>query len=152
MLLFFIFIAMKILIINGPNLNLLGRRQPEIYGHVSFEAYLEEMRAQFTDVELDYFQSNSEGEIVSAIQKTCYPERCCDGIVINPGAYAHYSYAIADALSSVEIPAVEVHISNIHAREEFRHRSVTASSCRGVIAGLGLAGYFLAVESLWTQK
>lgn len=136
---------MHITIINGPNLNLLGRREPEIYGTRTFDDFLEELRRVFPDITLSYFQSNSEGDIVTHIQEEGFSGGC-DGIVINPGAYAHYSHAIGDALRAVHLPKVEVHISNIHAREEFRSHSVTAPACCGVIAGLGLAGYRLAVE------
>ncbi len=136
---------MKISIINGPNLNLLGRRQPEVYGSRPFDEYLAALRAARPDVGIDYFQSNSEGALIDYIQKVGFSGDC-DGIVINPGAYAHYSHAIADALRAVPVPAVEVHISNIHAREEFRSHSVTAPACRGVITGLGLEGYRLALD------
>lgn len=159
-----------ICIINGPNLNLLGLRQPEIYGSKSFEDHLKEIRAEFPDVEIDYFQSNSEGDIIDKIHALGYGKDCrqgysedsatrtgdgkststgvCTGIVMNPGAYAHYSIAIADAISSISLPVIEVHISNIHAREELRHKSVTAPSCKGMICGLGLTGYNLAIRSL----
>ena len=134
-----------IAIINGPNLNLLGRRQPEIYGHKSFESFLHELRHKFPDTPIEFFQSNSEGEIVSLIHKLGYDTPECQGIVINPGAYSHYSLAIADAITSISLPVVEVHISNIMAREDFRHTSVTAPGCKGMITGFGLEGYGLAV-------
>lgn len=144
-----------ICIINGPNLNLLGRRQPEIYGSKSFEDQLEVIRSEFPDTEIEVFQSNSEGAIIDKIHALGYPgltERTatdiCTGIVINPGAYAHYSIAIADAIASVKIPVIEVHISNIHAREEFRHKSVTAPACKAMLCGFGLYGYNLAVSYL----
>lgn len=137
-----------ICIINGPNLNLLGRRQPEIYGSLSFLEYLEGLRRDFEGVEIDYFQSNSEGEIIDMIHRLGYDVPACTGIVINPGAYAHYSYAIADAIRSVNVPVIEVHISNIHAREPFRHTSVTAPACRSMLCGFGLQGYELAVRAL----
>ena len=138
-----------ILIINGPNLNLLGKREPDIYGSLSFENYLETLRKQFSDKELVYFQSNCEGDIIDAIHRYGFAPDC-EGIVINPGAYSHYSIAIADAFSSVPARIVEVHISNIHARESYRRHSVTAEKADGVIAGLGLPGYALAISFLTT--
>lgn len=138
---------MKILIINGPNLNLLGRREPEIYGKVSFEDYLEKLRSDNPHHDIVYFQSNSEGAIIDAIHAGGY-EQGVDGIILNAGAYTHYSIAIADAVSAVEIPVVEVHISNVYAREEMRHRSVLSGVCRGVIVGFGLDGYALALDAL----
>ncbi|MDE5663627.1 MAG: type II 3-dehydroquinate dehydratase [Muribaculaceae bacterium] len=137
-------------IINGPNLNLLGKREPEIYGSESLEDinnWLLDRVAALGESGVIFVQSNSEGEIVTAIQEMGY-NPAVRGIVINPGAYAHYSIAIRDAIASVPVPVVEVHLSNIHAREEFRHRSVTAGACRGMICGLGKLGYALAVESL----
>ncbi|MDE6448321.1 MAG: type II 3-dehydroquinate dehydratase [Muribaculaceae bacterium] len=137
-------------IINGPNLNLLGKREPEIYGSESLEDinnWLLDRVAALGESGVIFVQSNSEGEIVTAIQEMGY-DPAVRGIVINPGAYAHYSIAIRDAIASVPVPVVEVHLSNIHAREEFRHRSVTAGACRGMICGLGKLGYALAVESL----
>lgn len=137
-----------IAIINGPNLNLLGKRQPEIYGNESFEDYLRKLRERFPDTPIEYFQSNCEGEIISQIHKLGYEVPDCKGIVINPGAYSHYSYAIADAVSSINLPVVEVHISNIMGRENFRHSSVTAASCRGMLTGFGLEGYAMAISYL----
>lgn len=137
-----------ICIINGPNLNLLGRRQPEIYGTTTFEDYLRTLREAFPTTPIEYFQSNCEGEIIDKIHSLGYDRPECTGIVINPGAYAHYSYAIADAISSIKLPVVEVHISNIHSRDEFRHKSVTAPSCRGMLTGFGLRGYELALHFL----
>lgn len=137
-------------IINGPNLNLLGKREPEIYGSESLEDinnWLLDRVAALGESGVIFVQSNSEGEIVTAIQEMGY-DPAVRGIVINPGAYAHYSIAIRDAIASVPVPVVEVHLSNIHAREEFRHRSATAGACRGMICGLGKLGYALAVESL----
>lgn len=137
-------------IINGPNLNLLGKREPEIYGSESLEDinnWLLDRVAALGESGMIFVQGNSEGEIVTAIQEMGY-DPAVRGIVINPGAYAHYSIAIRDAIASVPVPVVEVHLSNIHAREEFRHRSVTAGACRGMICGLGKLGYALAVESL----
>lgn len=136
-----------IAIVNGPNLNLLGRREPEIYGTESFDDFLASMRRRFPSEELVYFQSNVEGELVTALQDYGYTSGC-RGIVLNPGAYSHYSVAIADAVSALPVPVVEVHISNIHAREEFRHTTLTGAKARGIIAGLGLDGYRLAVEYL----
>jgi 3-dehydroquinate dehydratase-2 len=137
---------MKILVINGPNLNFLGIREKGIYGTQDFEYLLGilEEKAKELAVELETFQSNCEGEIIDRIQKA-YDDKV-DGIVINPGAYTHYSYAIRDALASITVPKIEVHISNIHQREEFRHTSVTAPVCNGQICGLGLQGYLLAME------
>lgn len=139
--------AEKIMVINGPNLNMLGIREPGVYGNQSYtdlEAYIENY-AEEHGMEATVLQSNSEGEIIDFIHHALGN---FDGIVINPGAYTHYSYAIHDALSSVNIPAVEVHISNIHKREEFRHKSVTAPACIGQICGLGFRGYTLALDYL----
>lgn len=138
---------MKIMVINGPNLNMLGVREPEVYGNKSYadlENYIEEY-AESVGAEVVVMQSNSEGDIIDYIH---YALGTQDAIVINPGAYTHYSYAIADALSSVNLPTVEVHLSNIHKREEFRHKSVTAPSCIGQICGLGFDGYKLAIDYL----
>lgn len=135
-----------IAIINGPNLNLLGKRQPEIYGEETFENFLRQLREQFPDTAIEYYQSNSEGDIIDHIHKLGYEIPECEGIVINPGAYSHYSYAIADAISSIGIPVVEVHISNIMSREDFRHQTVTAQACKGVLSGFGLEGYSMAVS------
>lgn len=135
----------KIQIINGPNLNLLGRREPEVYGCRSFEDYLEELRAQFPEVQLEYYQSNHEGDLIDCIHACGFD---VDGIVINAGAYTHTSIALHDALRAVSTPAVEVHISNVHTREEFRHHSLISAACRGVICGFGLDSYRLAVEAL----
>ncbi len=138
---------MSIVIINGPNLNLLGSRQPEIYGTLTLSAIIAEVEKAFPDLNIVSFQSNHEGDIIDCIQKFGNdPE--CSGIVINPGAFAHYSYAIADAVASVAAPTVEVHISNIMAREDFRCRSVTARSCKAMITGAGAMGYLLAVKFL----
>ena len=134
-----------IAIINGPNLNLLGKREPEIYGHESFEKYLKKLRNFYPDIAIEYFQSNSEGEIIDQIHKLGFDHPECKGIVINPGAYSHYSYAIADAISAISLPVVEVHISNIMHREDFRHQSLTAASCVAMLTGFGLEGYGLAV-------
>lgn len=139
---------MKILVINGPNLNFLGIREKGIYGSQDYNDLLGllEEKARVSGFELESFQSNSEGEIIDRIQKAYHDQ--VDGIAINPGAYTHYSYAIRDALSSLTIPKIEVHISNIHQREEFRHISVTAPVCTGQIAGLGLQGYLLAIDAI----
>lgn len=138
---------MKIMIINGPNLNMTGKREPGVYGNMTLDSINEEIRrfALSKGAETDFFQSNHEGAIIDTIH-SC--EGVYDGIVMNPGAFTHYSYAIRDAIASVSVPVVEVHISNIHAREEFRHTSVTAPVCRGQICGLGKEGYKLAVEYL----
>lgn len=134
---------MKILIINGPNLNLLGTREPEIYGSVSMESYLSDLKNEFIDDELFYFQSNIEGELINRLQEDNF-----DAVVINPGAFTHYSYAISDCLKNINKPKVEIHISNIYKREEFRKKSVTAESCDAVISGFGMKGYKLAILSL----
>lgn len=134
-------------IINGPNLNLLGRREPDVYGYRTFEDFLALLHREYPAVEIRYFQSNIEGEIVDEIQRAGFDPQC-SGIILNPGGYTHYSVAIADAVAAVPSPVVEVHISNIHAREEFRRQSVTAVSARGLIAGLGLSGYSLALRFL----
>lgn len=141
-----------IAIINGPNLNLLGKRQPEIYGKESFESYLTSLRETFPLIPIEYFQSNCEGEIISHIHKLGYDRPDCEGIVINPAAFTHYSYAIADAIASIPVPVVEVHISNIMGREDFRHQSVTAPSCKGMLTGFGLEGYALAITYLIGRK
>jgi len=133
---------MKILIINGPNLNLLGTREPEIYGSVSMEDYLNDLKNEFSD-EISYYQSNIEGELINRLQKDDF-----EAVVINPGAFTHYSYAISDCLKNINKPKVEVHISNIYKREEFRKKSVTAESCDAVISGFGMKGYKLAIQSL----
>ncbi|WP_313000626.1 type II 3-dehydroquinate dehydratase [Chryseobacterium gleum] len=134
---------MKVLIINGPNLNLLGTREPEIYGNVSMESYLENLRSEFRNHELKYYQSNIEGELINRLQEDDF-----DAVVINPGAYTHYSYAIADCLKNIRKPKIEVHISNIYKREEFRQKSVTAANTDAVLSGFGMDGYRLALLSL----
>ncbi|MDR1877884.1 MAG: type II 3-dehydroquinate dehydratase [Flavobacteriaceae bacterium] len=134
---------MKILIINGPNLNLLGKREPEVYGTQTFEDYFNQLREKFKSIELEYFQSNHEGSIIDKIHEVGFSYA---GIVINPGAYTHYSYAIHDALKSVTTPAIEVHISDIGKREDFRKISVTLNACVYQIKGKGLQGYEEAVE------
>lgn len=138
----------KILILNGPNLNLLGKRQPEVYGSMSFETYFESLQAAFPDMTLTYFQSNHEGALIDKIHEVGFT---FDGLVINAGGLTHTSVALADAIASVPMPAVEVHISNIHARESFRHHSYLSAVCQGMICGLGLTGYHLALE-YWRSK
>lgn len=135
---------MKVLIINGPNLNLLGKREPEIYGNLGFEEYFENLKEEFRNFELTYFQSNIEGEIINMIHQVGFT---FDGIVLNAGAFTHTSLAIADAIASVTTPVIEVHISNVHAREKIRHKSLIAKNCKGVIGGFGLLSYRLAVSS-----
>ena len=139
---------MKIQIINGPNLNLLGVREKSIYGDSSFETYLEELKKRFSDVEIDYYQSNVEGELINKLHEVGFS---FDGIVINAGAYTHTSVAIADAIAGIKTEVVEVHISNVYKREEFRHTSMLARNCRGVIAGFGMDSYRLAIESFITK-
>lgn len=141
---------MKILVINGPNLNLLGSREPDIYGKQDYDALLEKLDdlAKTHGIAIDVFQSNSEGALIDQIHAAA---GSCDGIVINPGAYTHTSVALLDALKAVDVPAVEVHLSNIAAREDFRHKSVTAAGCIGQISGLGFDSYFLAIMGLMSR-
>ena len=134
----------KIIIINGPNLNLLGKREPEIYGNKTYESYMKELVLAFPDLELTSFQSNVEGEIINKIQEVGFS---FDGIVLNAGGYTHTSIAIADAVGAVQTPVVEVHISNVYAREDYRHQSLMAKNCKGVIAGFGLDSYEMAICS-----
>ena len=136
---------MKIIIINGPNLNLLGKREPEIYGCLTFEEYLKTLRENFKDIQIDYFQSNIEGEIISKIQETGFEY---NGIILNAGAYTHTSIGIGDAVKAVTSPVVEVHISNTFSRETFRHQSFISPAAKGVIIGFGLKSYDLAIKSL----
>ena len=136
---------MRIQIINGPNINLLGKREPSIYGSVTFEDYLAELRKKYADVQIDYFQSNIEGELIDKIQQVGFDVY---GIILNAGAYTHTSIALQDAIRSVTSPVVEVHISNVHAREAFRHVSMISCACKGVILGFGLNSYRLAMEAL----
>lgn len=136
---------MHILILNGPNLNLLGKREPDIYGTTSFEAYFEELQAAFPAHELEYFQTNHEGALVDKLQAVGFSY---DGIVMNAGAYTHTSVALGDAIAAIETPVIEVHISNVHQREAFRHHSYLSAHCAGIIIGLGLRGYALAVQAL----
>ena len=135
----------RIEIINGPNLNLTGRREPEVYGTTTMEQYLEKLRGRFPEVQLGYFQSNVEGELIDHIQQVGFE---ADGLIVNLGGYSHTSVALRDALLAVSAPAVEVHISNIFAREDYRHHSLVTSACLGMVCGLGLAGYELAILAL----
>lgn len=134
---------MKLLILNGPNLNLLGKREPTIYGNTSFEEYFEVLKSKHGNISMEYRQSNHEGTLVDIIHEVGFDY---DGIILNAGAYTHTSVAIADAIAGVETPVIEVHISNVHAREAFRHKSYMAKNCVGTIAGLGLKGYELALK------
>jgi 3-dehydroquinate dehydratase-2 len=133
----------KIAIINGPNLNLLGTREPEVYGAKNFEQFLDELVAKYPSVDITYFQSNIEGELINALQKE---GAVADGIILNPGGYTHTSVAIGDAIAAIKAPVVEVHISNVHAREEFRKISHVSAKAKGTISGLGLKGYELALQ------
>ena len=136
---------MKIAIINGPNLNLLGTREPTVYGNQTFDQYYAQLQSQFPNVEFSYFQSNVEGELINEIQRVGFSY---DGIIINPGGYTHTSVALGDAIAAITSPVIEVHISNVHAREDFRKISHVSAKCKGTIAGLGLMGYELAVRAL----
>jgi len=134
---------MKIIIINGPNLNLLGQREAVIYGNQSFDLYFKQLKIQYQDIDLEYFQSNVEGEIINKLHETGFTY---DGIIMNAGGYTHTSVAIGDAVKAIKTPVVEVHISNIHAREDFRSRSVISAGMKGIITGFGLVSYRLALE------
>ena len=136
---------MKIQIINGPNINLLGKREPGIYGNQSFEDYLLTLKQRYPDVEIAYYQSNCEGNLIDKPQEVGFD---VDGIILNAGAYTHTSIALQDAIRAIKAPVVEVHISNVHAREEFRHKSMISCACKGVILGFGLDSYRLALEAL----
>jgi 3-dehydroquinate dehydratase-2 len=136
---------MQIAIINGPNLNLLGKREPGIYGHESFETYLATLKAKYADVAFQYFQSNVEGELINFLHQVGFS---VDGIIMNPGGYTHTSVALGDAVAAIAAPVVEVHISNTAAREDFRHISHVSAKCKGTIIGLGLKGYELALQFL----
>jgi 3-dehydroquinate dehydratase-2 len=140
---------MKVQIINGPNLNLLGKREPDVYGSQTFEDYLAELKKRFSSVELSYFQSNVEGEIVNKLHETGFSFH---GIILNAGAYTHTSLAIHDAIAGIKTPVVEVHISNVYAREEFRHKSLITSKCVGLITGFGMESYALAIQYLQGRK
>ena len=137
---------MKILIINGPNLNLLGTREPLHYGTGTMDSVLDALKSQYPDVQFDYYQSNVEGFLIDRLHQTL--EEPCDGVVLNAGAYTHTSVALRDAIAAIKVPVVEVHISNVHSREEFRHRSLISAVCKGVICGFGLDSYRLGVEAL----
>ena len=136
---------MKIQIINGPNLNLLGVREPGIYGGRSFEDFLPALKAKFSDIEIEYFQSNSEGELIDKLQKVGFTH---DGVVLNAGAYTHTSIALQDCIRALKCPVVEVHISNVYRREVFRHQSYLSSVCLGVVCGFGLHGYIMAIDGI----
>lgn len=140
---------MKIIIINGPNLNLLGTRERTVYGSESFECYFERLKQKFNDIELEYYQSNVEGELINKLHEVGFSY---DGIVFNGGGYTHTSVAISDAIAAISAPVAEVHISNIHAREEFRHLSLITKECAGMITGFGLKGYDMALYYLSTQS
>lgn len=139
---------MRIQIINGPNLNLLGKREPEVYGNQSFEAFFQTLQQSFPQIELHFFQSNVEGEIINQLHDVGFS---FDGIILNAGAYTHTSVAIHDAIAAITTPVVEVHISNVYAREEFRHRSLISANCAGMISGFGLQGYVLALIYLMNR-
>lgn len=134
-----------ILIVNGPNLNLLGVREPQVYGNRTFEDYFQELKRQYPNIALEYYQSNVEGELINKLQEVGFSY---DGIILNAGGYSHTSVAIHDAIAAITTPVVEVHISNIYAREEYRHHSLLSGACKGIICGLGLQGYDLAIQSL----
>ncbi len=140
---------MKIQIINGPNLNLLGVREPGIYGNQGFDEYILQLREKYSSVEIDYYQSNVEGELINKLHEVGFS---IDGIVINAGGYTHTSVAIADAIAAINTPVIEVHISNIYAREAYRHVSLTGKNCKGVLTGFGMDGYRLAIESLLNER
>jgi len=140
---------MKIAIINGPNLNLLGKREPDIYGNISFDDYLKILKKKFSKVSFHYYQSNVEGELINELQRVGFDH---DGIIINPGGYTHTSVALGDTVAAISTPVVEVHISNVHAREDFRKNSFISAKAKGTIAGLGLKGYELAVEYFLDKK
>lgn len=140
---------MRIQIINGPNLNLLGKREPQIYGDRGFEEYLQVLRNTYPDIQLDFYQSNIEGELINKLHEVGFEY---DGVILNAGAYTHYSLALMDAIKAVTTPVVEVHISNVHQREEFRHHSVISCVCKGVICGFGLDSYRLALDALLHAK
>lgn len=140
---------MKIQIINGPNLNLLGTREPGIYGSSTFDDYLKTLRAQYPDVQIDYYQSNIEGCLIDKMQEVGF---CYDGIILNAGAYTHTSIALQDCIRSLKSPVIEVHISNVHKREEFRHKSMISCACLGVICGFGMQSYRLALEAILNRQ
>ena len=141
---------MKILIINGPNLNLLGTREPQHYGTGTMDGVLDALKSRYPRVEFDYYQSNVEGFLIDRLHKTL--EEPCDGVVLNAGGYTHTSVALRDAIAAIKVPVVEVHISNVHSREEFRQRSLISAVCKGVICGFGLDSYRLGVEALLARS
>ena len=134
---------MQVIIINGPNLNLLGKREPDVYGKKSFDQFFNDLVGKYLEHELTYFQSNIEGELITKIQDA---DQQFDGVILNPGGYSHTSVALSDAIAAVEIPVVEVHISNIYEREDYRHTSLTGKNCAGIITGFGLQGYEMALD------
>jgi 3-dehydroquinate dehydratase II len=140
---------MKIQIINGPNLNLLGKREPETYGSQSFEDFFVQLKKRFPSVDLSYYQSNVEGELINKIHEVGFS---FDGILLNAGAYTHTSVAIHDAIAAIKTPVIEVHISNVYAREEFRHKSLITSKCKGLITGFGMEGYAMAIHYILEKK
>ena len=139
---------MQIIIINGPNLNLLGTREPDTYGNTSFQIYFEQLKTVFPTLEIHYYQSNVEGEIINKLHEVGFTY---DGIVLNAGGYTHTSVAISDAIAAIEVPVVEVHISNVHAREDYRHHSLLAKNCKGVVTGFGLKSYEMAIDSFLSK-
>tara|TARA_Y100000589_G_scaffold304815_1_gene318289 strand:- start:111 stop:530 length:420 start_codon:yes stop_codon:yes gene_type:complete len=139
---------MQIIIINGPNLNLLGTREPDTYGDTSFQTYFDQLKTVFPAIDLHYYQSNIEGEIINKLHELGFT---CDGIVLNAGGYTHTSVAISDAIAAIEVPVVEVHISNVHAREDYRHHSLLAKNCKGVVTGFGLKSYEMAIDSFLSK-
>ena len=140
---------MQIIIINAPNLNLLGTREPDTYGDTSFQTYFDQLKTVFPAIDLHYYQSNIEGEIINKLHELGFT---CDGIVLNAGGYTHTSVAISDAIAAIEVPVVEVHISNVHAREDYRHHSLLAKNCKGVVTGFGLKSYEMAIDSFLSKK
>ena len=139
---------MQIIIINGPNLNLLGTREPDTYGDTSFQIYFEQLKTVFPTLEIHYYQSNVEGEIINKLHEVGFTY---DGIVLNAGGYTHTSVAISDAIAAIEVPVVEVHISNVHAREDYRHHSLLAKNCKGIVTGFGLKSYEMAIDSFLSK-
>ena len=139
---------MQIIIINGPNLNLIGTREPDTYGDTSFEIYFDQLKTIFPTLEIHYYQSNVEGEIINKLHEVGFTY---DGIVLNAGGYTHTSVAISDAIAAIEVPVVEVHVSNVHAREDYRHHSLLAKNCKGIVTGFGLKSYEMAVDSFLSK-
>lgn len=137
----------RILVLNGPNLNLLGTREPQIYGYTTMDDVIEDLQSRFSGIEIEYFQSNCEGEIIDKLHAVGFDSQCI-GVALNAGAYTHTSLAIADAIAAIKTPVVELHISNVHARESIRHTSLISPVCRGVIAGFGIDSYRLAIEAI----